>query len=96
MNEQWLLTAASCVPDPKASDESIEDMKVEISKNKPWMDVAKVVLHPEFVQQNSFEAVNDIALVKLTKKIALDGIAEPACLFEEVKSAFTGNLTFAG
>ena len=96
LNEQWLLTAASCVPDPKASDESISDMKVEIAKSKPLMDVEKVVPHPKYAQNSSFEAINDVALVKLKKKIQFDAVNEPACLFKEAKSAFAGTLTFAG
>ena len=96
MNEQWLLTAATCVPDPSADDESVEDMKVEIAKDKEWLDVKQVLLHPEYKLNSNFTAENDMALVKLADKIEFDEVNSPACLHGEPTSNFDGLLTFAG
>lgn len=94
MNEQWLLTAASCVPNP--TSESIEDMKIEISKSKDWLDVQEVLLHPEYNRTGMFEAKNDIALVRVNEQIQFDAVNGPACLYDKPSSYFNDKLHFAG
>lgn len=100
LNEQWLLTAASCVPNP--ANESIEDMQVEIPESNKWLDVQEVLLHPEYERTDGLtpslglEAKNNIALVRVQQKISFDGLNKPACLFDQPRSMYTGPLHFAG
>ena len=71
-------------------------MKVEIAKTKEWLDVERVVLHPEYKREDLFEAANDVALFKVNKKITFDEINEPACLLQQSSSVYNDELTYAG
>lgn len=93
LNERYLLSAASCMP--KEANQ-IDQMKIKIRGFKEFINVEKVILHPDF-ENELYDAHNDIALIKIneTLKFNEQKIA-PGCLGIQVTSFYAGFLHFAG
>lgn len=79
INDRYVLTAAHCVLGQKASSLSVRLLQLNrSSKNSGIMrSVASLNVHKKY---NTDTLVNDIALIKLNKPIALKDPIRPVCL----------------
>lgn len=94
MNENYILTAGSCVP-PSDDQESIDLMRIRLNEVNELLKVKEVIVHEQY-NRSKFEADHDIALIKLEQPLNFTEIKtiQPACLDSETKSF--NMLHFAG
>ncbi|XP_017784951.1 PREDICTED: serine protease persephone-like [Nicrophorus vespilloides] len=86
ISNSYILTAAHCVVrrDEKMP-EKVRLGKIDISGNSDSVmpqdfNVAEIIFHPEYSNRNK---VNDIALIRLSRKVQYTANVHPACLYFE-------------
>jgi len=78
ISERWILTAAHCLK--AGNDYAVAIGAHELnSQGRGIIDTVKTVIHPEY-NDNTYD--NDIALLKLSKKIHFGAKVQPICLHE--------------
>ncbi|XP_007499808.2 probable threonine protease PRSS50 [Monodelphis domestica] len=81
---QWVMTAAHCVKNDFSYDVYMGSTKLnESSKNSLRVSVKKVVIHPNFQEKRYWSWIgreNDIALLKLVKRLNYTKHIAPICI----------------
>jgi secreted trypsin-like serine protease len=82
LNEQWILTAASCVntilPYNLAVGLNMDNDLLRIY-NQGRLEVQSISFHTQFSDLNVFEKYFDVALVKLKHRLQFNEHVQPAC-----------------
>lgn len=81
INDQWLVTAAHCVEGDKPSNLDVFLGYHDISKlrRRNISRVSKIIMHEKFLKDPK-NAIEDIALIKLSTKVNFTNVVRPACL----------------
>ncbi|RWS07650.1 trypsin-1-like protein [Dinothrombium tinctorium] len=85
--DRWVVTSAQCV-------EAIDDLKI-ITGNGQMINVIKVITHPKFRDARIYlEDVNDVALLKLEKRVKFDSKVLLPCLPTKFMQKFENLISF--
>lgn len=87
ISRQYVLTAAHCIvnadqnPPVKARMGIIKLEDNESANPKPQdYDIVNITIHPDY---KKWEKLNDLALVKLNKRVTYTDYVHPACLYDK-------------
>ncbi|MGV1006521.1 MAG: S1 family serine peptidase, partial [Candidatus Nanopelagicales bacterium] len=76
VSAEWIVTAAHCVEDVNPADIAVLAGVTELTYNPlPRKAVAAIVIHPGY---DSGTFVNDVALIRLSTALSLDGVTMAA------------------
>jgi len=93
IGDEYVLTAAHCVTGLPGSFQLTKirlgeheishpgqdcDIKNNCNAGSQDFDIAKIIIHPEYNSPNTFQ--NDIAIVKLDRKVSRNAFVKPICL----------------
>jgi len=96
LNEEWILTAASVLPDQEHKDR-LKEVRVELPGVEELRAVKKMIVN-RLYDRLPFSAKHDTALIKLKSKIDFGKMktVQPACLDLNITHQYENMLSFAG
>ena len=92
LNENWILTTVNCLLRPDAKDYAIEfggNDLVKLYDEDMYVEVEKVIPHPDSAGKWPRVTLNDISLMRLRKPLNFSSTVQPACL-DNVHQEFYG------
>ncbi|KAH7945460.1 hypothetical protein HPB49_011106 [Dermacentor silvarum] len=100
LNERWILTAAHCFYGYQKSNFVVRVAEYNLRAKEPrtpaiTYTIDQLIMHPDYRKVKKYD--NDIALVRLSRKIRYSEYAQPACLPSLTLADTTGiNVTVVG
>ncbi|KAL3201305.1 hypothetical protein MRX96_042975 [Rhipicephalus microplus] len=100
LNERWILTAAHCFYGYQKSNFVVRVAEYNLRTKEPrtpamTYTIDQLIMHPDYRKVKKYD--NDIALVRLSRKISYNEYAQPACLPSLTLSDTNGiNVTVVG
>lgn len=99
INDQWILTAAHCLDERRATHVRLGEHDLENPNDgaSPQdFDVETSIIHPDYTFPQAYD---DIALIKLTRKVRIQSAIRPVCLpwgTESTKNLVGQTVTLTG
>nr|XP_061807655.1 chymotrypsin-like protease CTRL-1 [Nerophis lumbriciformis] len=95
INEEWVLTAAHCIPNTNPDPWRLffgKQNQSNTSPNEVNREVAQIIIHPDY---NSTNFNNDIAVMRLSSPLSFTNYIRPICLASNASQFNNGTLCWA-